>query len=263
MGIRKQRLLATTVLSGLLTLATLFPQGAFAELVKKSNSGLCHDQHSSYFERTKRFTEFGSLAACLDSGGRLPKNYSGPGARAGTSALQAMEDAQSEGRLFTKVYDRDDYNHWIDRDGDCQDERHELLQDSSQVPVTFSNARRCYVDTGRWYGPYTNEIYNSASQLHVDHIVSLKYAHIRGAHSFSPSKKEVFANDRDNLIVVEAGANMSKSARGPTEWLPPSRSYQCTFLAKFDRVMKKYALEYKAAEKRTVQRMQAACNKAN
>lgn len=202
----KAALKALAVTAGLM--ATM---PAAADLVKKSSSGICHDQHSSYYERTKRYTEYGTLAACLETGGRLPSNYSGPGAKEGTSAQRAMEEAESEGRAFSRVYDRDDYTHWIDRDSDCQDERHELLIDSSSVKVTFRDSARCYVDTGRWYDPYTNRTYTEASDLHIDHIVSLKYAHERGAHAWTPKRKERFANDRANLIAVEAGANMSIS----------------------------------------------------
>ena len=40
-----------------------------AELIKKSNSGLCHPPESAWYERTKSYTEFDSLQACLNSGG--------------------------------------------------------------------------------------------------------------------------------------------------------------------------------------------------
>lgn len=242
-----------------LLLTALVATPAAADLVKKSNSGICHDRYSDWYERTKNYTEYGSLAACLETGGRLPRNYSGPGVRSGTSAQKAMEEAQSEGRAFSRVYDREDYNHWIDRDGDCQDERHELLIDSSSTRVTFRDRSQCYVDTGRWYDPYTDRIYSDSSDLHIDHIVSLKYAHERGAHAWPPKLKERFANDRQNLIVTEAGANMSKSARGPAEWLPPNQQYRCEFLAKFDAVMDKYQLDYQAREQRVINRMKNAC----
>ena len=41
--------------------------------VKKSNSGICHDTKSSYYEKTKNFTPFKTIDECLKSGGRLPK----------------------------------------------------------------------------------------------------------------------------------------------------------------------------------------------
>jgi hypothetical protein len=40
--------------------------------VKKSHTGICHAKGSPYYNQTKKFEEFESLQACLDSGGRLP-----------------------------------------------------------------------------------------------------------------------------------------------------------------------------------------------
>ena len=42
-------------------------------LVKKSKTGICHAPGTTYYARTKRYTSFETLAACLGSGGRLPK----------------------------------------------------------------------------------------------------------------------------------------------------------------------------------------------
>lgn len=41
--------------------------------VKKSNSGICHAPGTTYYDRTKNYTSFPSLDACLSSGGRLPR----------------------------------------------------------------------------------------------------------------------------------------------------------------------------------------------
>jgi hypothetical protein len=41
--------------------------------VKKSNSGICHDTKSGYYQQTKNFTPFKTIDECLKSGGRLPK----------------------------------------------------------------------------------------------------------------------------------------------------------------------------------------------
>jgi len=41
--------------------------------VKKSSSGICHAQGTTYYARTTNFTSYNSLDDCLNSGGRLPK----------------------------------------------------------------------------------------------------------------------------------------------------------------------------------------------
>ena len=43
-------------------------------IVKKSDSGICHDKSSSSYEKTKKFTEFKSMDECIKSGGRAPKS---------------------------------------------------------------------------------------------------------------------------------------------------------------------------------------------
>jgi hypothetical protein len=46
---------------------------ASSNVVKKSNSGICHDSSSQWYSQTIHYTAFGSLQECLNSGGRLPK----------------------------------------------------------------------------------------------------------------------------------------------------------------------------------------------
>lgn len=41
--------------------------------VKRSKSGICHDENSQYFEQTKAYRWYPSIQKCIDSGGRLPQ----------------------------------------------------------------------------------------------------------------------------------------------------------------------------------------------
>ncbi len=41
--------------------------------VKKSKSGICHPKGGTYYKRTKNYTPYSSMEACLKSGGRKPK----------------------------------------------------------------------------------------------------------------------------------------------------------------------------------------------
>ena len=58
------------------TILLLISVSAMAEppKVKKSKSGICHDQTSRYYKRVKHFTAYETTAACIESGGREPKN---------------------------------------------------------------------------------------------------------------------------------------------------------------------------------------------
>jgi hypothetical protein len=49
------------------------PAAAAEPIVKKSDSGICHDKNSTSYERTKKFTEFKTVDECVKSGGTLPK----------------------------------------------------------------------------------------------------------------------------------------------------------------------------------------------
>jgi hypothetical protein len=48
-------------------------------VVKKSDSGICHDKSSPSFANTKNFTPFKSLDECVKSGGRLPAGQAAAG----------------------------------------------------------------------------------------------------------------------------------------------------------------------------------------
>lgn len=89
---------------------------------------------------------------------------------------RATQEAEQEGRAFSTVYNRDDWNHWIDADGDCQDTRVEILIRDSKQPVRFKSKMQCRVAAGLWALPYTGGNVTDPSQLDIDHIIPLKWA---------------------------------------------------------------------------------------
>lgn len=216
--------------------------GASAAMVKQSSSGICHDTASSWYGRTKNFTAFGSMGECLATG-RAYKGYTGS-----TAAMSAAPVAKKQASGFLP-YDRNLYDHWIDIDGDCQNARHELLQELSTGQVTLS-ANRCTVQRGRWNDPYTGRIFTNARDMDIDHMVPLAWAHAHGAHSWTADLRRQFANDPVNLFAVEASANRSKGAKGPLEWLPPSSSFHCEYVTRFHRIVLTYKLQYSDYEAR-------------
>ena len=130
------------------------------------------------------------------------------------------------------TYDRDDWKHWIDADGDCQDARIEALIAESRLSVSYRTDRRCRVATGEWLAPYTGTIVTDPGKLDMDHMVPLANAHASGAWNWSAQRREQYANflgDPQHLIAVTASANRSKGARGPEDWKPEDRSYWCQY----------------------------------
>jgi hypothetical protein len=123
------------------------------------------------------------------------------------------------------AYNRAEWQHWIDADGDCQDTRQEVLIEESLVAPTL-DARGCRVVSGMWRDEYTGAVFTDPSDLDIDHRVPLAAAHRSGGWAWDPARKRAYANDlRDpaHLVAVSGSANRSKSDRGPDAWRPPLR----------------------------------------
>lgn len=174
---------------------------AEADVVKMSNSGLCHPPKSSWYERTENYRAFDSLRSCLDSGGKLPHGVS-------LSSLSEPQERYGESR----DYDRKAFGSgWDDSNNDCQDSRAEALIATSTTPVRFATDNRCRVITGRWVSPFTNRVILNSSDIDIDHVVPLAWSWERGSSGWSKEKRERFANDQANLLAVEASLNRSIS----------------------------------------------------
>lgn len=226
-----------------------------APKVKLSSSGICHDQTSASFKRTKNYQAFDSVANCIEQGGRLPKAKTKP-------IDKATDEAIEQGRAFVTLYDRGDWPHWLDSDKDCQNTRHEMLIQTSIKAVAFKSDKQCNVLSGEWYDPYSSETFTLSTDLDLDHIVPLKFAHGHGASLWSRNQKALFANDRENLILAQASLNRQKGAKGISDWLPPNHQYRCQYIFHFNKVMGKYDLTYAPSEQRIVNRLVKACSQA-
>ncbi|WP_239692665.1 HNH endonuclease family protein [Microbulbifer mangrovi] len=152
---------------------------------------------------------------------------------------------------YAQDYDRREWlPRWSDSDRDCQDTRHELLIRYSLSPVIFTARDNCRVAFGLWMDPYTGGFFEKASDLDVEHIVPLKWAHDHGAASWSREKKRQFAEDPENLWLVDDGRNQSKGHRGPDEWMPPYGPVRRHYIQRFLAVVEKYGLESSEEEGR-------------
>lgn len=153
------------------------------------------------------------------------------------------------------AYSRNDYKHWIDEDKDCQDTRQEVLIEESLEKVTLDE-KGCRVLKGKWYDPYTDRFFTNPGDLDIDHFIPLKEVHLSGGQYWDKKRKMEYANDLDNavtLIAVYKGANRSKGARDPSEWMPKNTEYHCEYLKVWQDVKNKWELGMDEKEKRFIE----------
>jgi hypothetical protein len=147
-------------------------------------------------------------------------------------------------------YKRSLFKHWSDLDRDGCSTREEVLIAESLTNAQV-DAYGCKVIAGDWYSPYDNLRYTDPADVDIDHVVALKEAWDSGAHSWSATRRELFANDlSDNrhLIAVKDSENQSKSDRDPSNWIPKNSAYLCTYLADWVAVKARWRLSMDSSE---------------
>ena len=205
------------------------------------------------------------VAACGGSAWPQPVSpaaASGPAAEPGKPVALVMSVTVAARPAGIPEYDRDDWRHWNDADGDCQDTRQEVLIAESSSPVDFTDGRECRVASGSWIDPYTGAVVEDPRALDVDHVVPLSNAHASGGHSWSAERKRLYANSllyAGHLVAVTASANRSKGGDGPEGWRPPERSHWCRYASDWIAIKNEWGLTATEPEVAALREMLATC----
>lgn len=165
--------------------------------------------------------------------------------------------------IFAQGYNRSDWAHWDDFDRDCQNTRHELLIARSFIEVTYTSPTGCYVATGAWQGAYTGKIFTLASEVDIDHVIPLRYAHEYGGENWSALVKKLFANDPENLLITQSNENRIKGWKGPSQYMPRDESYHCEYARSWLYLTRKYELTLMAADMLAVAAITNTCRSQN
>ena len=159
-------------------------------------------------------------------------------------------------------YNRRDWRHWTDEDGDCQDARQEVLIAESETTPIFADSEECRVTHVYLTGPYTGKQFGDASDLDVDHMVPLANAHRSGGWAWSKERKADYANDlsyANHLIAVQASANRQKGSKGPEDWRPPRRGYWCQYATDWVTIKQNWGLTATQREVDALREMFEVC----
>lgn len=168
--------------------------------------------------------------------------------------------AQGRGCVFGPAWS-DDVDVRLGRNG-C-DTRNDMLGETLLDKTYRPGTRNCVVIAGRFVDPYTGREVTFAKEragdVQVDHVFPLSAAWDRGAAHWTPQQRRNFANDPDNLVVTTKSANLSKSDRTPSAWLPTSDAGKCLVARTFIATARTYGLPITTAERAAILRKLDRC----
>ncbi len=145
-------------------------------------------------------------------------------------------------------YSREEFQHWVDADGDGCDARREVLIAEADDPVSVGQG--CDLSGGRWFSYYDRVNVYDDSDVDMDHLVPLAEAWDSGARHWSDATRRAFANDLGDyrtLVGVTASSNRSKSDRDPADWMPTY--YRCRYLQQWVAVKHRWRLTVDSRER--------------
>ena len=168
------------------------------------------------------------------------------GGGAGLSVLQTIRIENERPTGYARAL----FEHWIDIDGDGCDTREQVLKRDS-VTLPQVDPYKCKVIAGDWVSPFDGAKWSDPTDIDIDHVVALKEAWDSGAWAWSSATRNAFANDtsdRRTLLAVTDNVNQQKSDKDPSNWVPPLKSYLCTYLGNWISIKARWNLSMDQSE---------------
>jgi hypothetical protein len=148
------------------------------------------------------------------------------------------------------------------------DTRNDILRRDLVAVEIKPGSKGCAVLSGTLLDPYTGTAVEfqrgegTSSQVQIDHIVALSDAWQKGAQQWDPAKRRNFANDPINLQATIGSINQQKGDGDVATWLPPNKSYRCTFVSRIVDVKSAYGLWVTQAEHDAIAGILSNCETA-
>ena len=188
-------------------------------------------------------------------------------AEAAKSVAETLLDSLAvKGRAPKTGYTRAQFGQsWADINRNGCDTRNDILKRDLTAIVFRTGTRDCVVESGVLVDPYSGTTIDfvkgnvTSMAVQIDHVVALSNAWQTGAFKLTLAKRTEFANDPDNLLAVQGRLNSQKGDGDAATWLPPLKSYRCTYVSKQIAVKAKYGLWVTAPEKAAMKTILGKC----
>jgi len=181
-------------------------------------------------------------------------------------ATAVLETLPVKGRAPKTGYSRDQFGPaWADVNRNGCDTRNDILKRDLTEIVYKAGTRNCVVASGTLIDRYSGETINfvrgnvSSMEVQIDHVVALSNAWQTGAFKLTEDQRKALANDPLNLFAVKGRLNSQKGDGDAATWLPPLKSFRCTYVAQQIAVKAKYSLWVVAPEKAAMVSILAKC----
>lgn len=181
-------------------------------------------------------------------------------------ATAVLESLAVKGRAPKTGYTRAQFGPaWADVDRNGCDTRNDILKRDLTSITYRAKTRNCVVETGTLVDRYSGETINfvkgniSSMEVQIDHVVALSNAWQTGAFKLSADQRKALSNDPLNLFAVQGRLNSQKGDGDAATWLPPLRSFRCSYVAQQIAVKAKYSLWVTAPEKGAMVSILAKC----
>jgi len=181
-------------------------------------------------------------------------------------ATAVLETLAVKGRAPKTGYTRAQFGQaWADVDRNGCDTRNDMLKRDLTAITYKAGTRNCVVLSGTLVDRYSGETINfvrgnvTSMEVQIDHVVALSNAWQSGAFKLSAEQRKALANDPMNLFAVKGRLNSQKGDGDAATWLPPLKSFRCTYVAQQIAVKAKYSLWVVAPEKAAMSAILAKC----
>ena len=197
--------------------------------------------------------------------GAIPNPATGAEQESGM-ATAVLETLAVKGRAPKTGYTRAQFGPaWADVDRNGCDTRNDVLKRDLTSITYRAKTRNCVVETGTLVDRYSGETINfvkgniSSMEVQIDHVVALSNAWQTGAFKLTADQRKALSNDPLNLFAVKGRLNSQKGDGDAATWLPPLKSFRCSYVAQQIAVKAKYSLWVTAPEKAAMVSILAKC----